>query len=120
MSENDDLQAERDRLSNEIMRLRIERETSFPAGLLANAQTEEEARQIAQDALAWRGESPPAPAPAPTGAASYGRPGQISRNTLQCMSAEQIQQAAREGRLVDLGVGVPNRDQGTTRNGRHV
>jgi hypothetical protein len=110
-----DVVSERDRLMDECMRLRIERETGVPAAMMASATTEDEARQIAADALAWRGATPPAPAPVtPSGAASYGI-GQVSRSALSMLSPEQAMQCAREGRLVDLGVGVPQ----DTHNGSH-
>ncbi|HME78752.1 MAG TPA: hypothetical protein VKI00_24795 [Mycobacterium sp.] len=102
-SENDDLQAERDRLSNECMRLRVERSTGVPADLLRQATTKEEANAVAAQAITWRGDVPPAPAvTAPTGAATYGSingVSQVSRNMLQYLSADQINQLRREGRF---------------------
>lgn len=103
------------------MRLRVERSTGVPAALLRQATTEEEANAIAAQAIAWRGDVPPAPAvTAPTGAATYGSingVSQVSRGMLQHLDAATINQLRREGRLVGEGVGIDQHDQ-QPRNGR--
>jgi hypothetical protein len=83
-TDNADLAAERDRLQAEVMALRVERDTGVPAGLLGQGKTVEEMRQIAADALAWKGAAPPGiPQQRQTGATTpnYGV-GQISREAL--------------------------------------
>ena len=111
MNNNDDtsdLQAERDRLQAECMALRVERSTGVPASLLGQGRTEEEMQAIAESALAWKSESRPTPTPtAPTYPV-----GQISRDSLAYLSPAQILQAQREGRLVHLGVGLPQQVNG--------
>lgn len=134
MSNNDnniddlgDITAERDRLLGEVARLTVSKETGVPPGLLANANNIDDARALAAEYLQWKAEgvapqTPSAPA-ASTGAAVYcggsvNGIAQVSRETLQYLSAEQINQLRREGRLVGLGVGVDQHDQHDRHNGR--
>jgi hypothetical protein len=107
MTENDDLAAERDRLRAEVARLRVAKESAVPVEFLSEAQTEEQARSIAQSALAWRGETPSAPTPPATTAAASYYVGQISRSTLQYLSPDQITEAYRQGRLEEIGAPSP-------------
>jgi hypothetical protein len=106
---NCELEAERDRLLGELARLRVSKESGVPSAMLANASTEAECRALAQEALAWRGNTP---AP-PTAAVPAYSVGQYSRNNLPYMTAAQILAADSQGRLEALG-GQPSPDR---RNG---
>jgi hypothetical protein len=109
MSENDDLAAERDRLLGEVARLRVSKESGVPPGMLANASTEDECRALAEQALAWRGDTPAAP----TAAVPAYTVGQYAQRNLSHMTASQIVAADVQGRLEALG-GQPSPDR---RNG---
>jgi hypothetical protein len=58
---NDDLAAERDRLTAEIMRLNVSKTTGVPVSFLWSADTEEAAQALAAEAIAWQVDRPPAP-----------------------------------------------------------
>jgi hypothetical protein len=130
MTENDDgdlseIRSERNRLLGEVARLTVSKETGVPPGMLGSASTLDEARALAAEAVEWRGEGAQGIPHPPRTSAVASTPnylaGQISRDTLTSLSPEQRMQAAREGRLVGLGVGVPQQDIGPIRNGRpHV
>jgi len=110
--DNADLTAERDRLQAEVARLRVSRDTGVPVECLGNATTEEQAQELAAKALAWKGEGSPA---APTAAVQYGV-SQISQDTLQHLTAEQVNAAYHQGRLAALGAPAPGpRHNGTSR-----
>jgi Zn-dependent M32 family carboxypeptidase len=103
--DNDELAAERDRLTAEVMRLRVERETGVPASMLSMAMTEEQARAQAAEALAWRGDRSAAP---PQTVAPYANGvGQYSRETVGHLSPEQVSEAYHQGRLRALGAPAP-------------
>ena len=107
-TENGDLAAERDRLQAEVMRLRVERETTVPASLLGQATTEDEARAIAAAALQWRADRAAAPpTTAAVSASPYLVPGQIGRSTLAHLTPEQVSQVYKEGRLSQIGAPPP-------------
>jgi hypothetical protein len=109
MTENNyDLIAERDKLQAEVARLRVERETGVPAELLAKATTEDSARALADRLLSWKGETSPAAPPPTAPVPAYGV-SQIGRDSLGYLSAEQVVQAHREGRLADIGAPAPPR-----------
>jgi hypothetical protein len=113
--DNFDLQQERDRLAAEVARLRVERETGVPASLLRNATTEAEARAFAEQALAWRGNQPPA---APPQSAPQYLPNQINRQTLAYMSPQEVSEAHRRGQLEGIGAPAPAPRKTGERNGR--
>jgi hypothetical protein len=116
MSDNDlDLQSERDRLSADCARLRVERSTGVPASLLTNATTEEEAKVLAEELLAWRGHQPPATPPT---APQY-LPNQINRETLPYMTPQEISAAHRAGQLQGIGAAPPAARKTGERNGHH-
>ena len=115
MSDNIDLQQERHRLAAECARLRVERETGVPVEMLANATNENEARALAQEALAWRGSAPAGPQPV---APQY-LPNQISRETLPYMTAEEVSAAYRRGQLQGIGAPAPAARRTGERNGRN-
>ena len=119
---DNDLGVERARLQAEVMALRVERDTGVPATLLGQGATEEDMRQIAGDALAWKGEAAPSVSHKPqTGTTTPNYPvGQISREMLAQLSPEQQMMAVRQGRCIGIGVGVPQDNIGTHRNDRHV
>jgi hypothetical protein len=91
--------------------LRVERTTGVPAGLLGQGKTEDDMRQIAADALSWKGEAAQGIPPTPQTSAVPSTPnyptGQISREVLASLSPEQQMQAIRQGRCIGIGVGVP-------------
>jgi hypothetical protein len=109
MSDNDDLSAERDRLQAEVIRLRVERDTGVPASMLSNATSEEEARVQAAEALAWKvaGSTSAAPRQQTAAVSPYASPGQISRDTLKYLSADQVSAVYRQGRLEGIGAPPP-------------
>ena len=100
MSDNDDLSAERDRLQAEVIRLRVERDTGVPASMLSNATSEEEARVQA-------GSTSAAPRQQTAAVSPYASPGQISRDTLKYLSADQVSAVYRQGRLEGIGAPPP-------------
>ena len=106
-----DLTAERDRLLAERARLRVAMDTGLPVQLLGNAANEEQARAIAEQAIAWRSQSaaPAAPAPAPQYAV-----GQVSRSTLGQLDSDDIMVLYKGGRL-QQACGLPP----GTQNGQH-
>jgi hypothetical protein len=121
------LRAEKERLTGEVARLQVSKRTSVPVSMLAAASDEASCQALADQALAWRadatGHQTPQAQPAPTGAVSpspYKGVPQVSRQGLESMTPEQIMAAAKAGMLTGQGVGIPNRDAGTQRNGRHV
>lgn len=101
-----DLTSERDRLMDECMRLRIERETGVPAGMMASATTEAEARALAEQALEWRATAPPALPTAAVRTPTYSV-GQISKGTLPYLSPADTMAAWRAGRLEQAGCPAP-------------
>jgi hypothetical protein len=104
---NDDLTEERNRLLGEVARLRVSRDTGVPPGLLARGSTEDECRAIADQALAWRtATASPAPRP-PTSAVPVSRVGQISKETLGCLSPADQMAFWRQGRLEGIGAPAP-------------
>lgn len=111
-----DLQQERQRLSAEVARLRVERDTGVPVELLTSARTEEEARSLAEQALSWRGNAAPQAAPPPPAAANL--PNQIGRDALPYMTAAEINAAVRRGQFEGIGAGVPAPRKTGERNGR--
>lgn len=102
--DNSDLIAERDRLQAEVARLHVSRDTGVPVVALQGATTEEQAQAIAQSALAWKAAT--TPQPQPTAAVHHGV-SQISRETLQYLSPEQVISAYRRGRLESIGSPAP-------------
>lgn len=129
MSDNDSsieaIAEQRNRLLSEVARLRASKVSEVPVEMLSAATDYDSALALAQEAIAWRDAgtqaSPAQSTPATqTGAATYGIPGQISRATFELLSDEQRMDAVRRGQCVGLGIGVPTRDMGTQRNGRHV
>jgi hypothetical protein len=113
MGENDDLIAERDRLRAEVARLQVSRDTGVPVDILAEAANAEQAQALADKALAWKAETAPAPAPPTATVPAYNGVSQIPRDTLQHLTAEQVNQAYHAGRLAALGAPAP-----PPRNGR--
>jgi hypothetical protein len=102
---NFDLAAERQRLAAEVARLRVERETGVPAELLTSATTVAEARELADSLLAWKG-PPPQSQQQPSGP-SYGGVTQYRRDDLQYLTADEVSQAYRKGRLTQIGAPAP-------------
>ncbi len=121
-----DLEAQRDRLLGEVARLTVSKRTGVPVFLMAEGTDEASCQALADQALAWRADNPtPQPSQQPsTGAApygsSYGIPGQISREVFASLDPAAQMAAVRAGRCVQIGIGIPLQDSGTTRNGRHV
>jgi hypothetical protein len=109
--ENSDLAAERDRLAAEVARLQVSRDTGVPPFMLGNAATEDAARAAAERALAWKAATQPAQA-APTAAVPAYSVSQISRETLQYLSPDQINAAHRQGRLEAIGAPAPPKHNG--------
>ena len=109
MSDNgettESLAAERDRLQAEVALLKVARDSGVPVSMLGNAATEEAARALADQALAWRAETPPKPQT--TAVSPHNGVGQISRETLGYLSPDQINQVYREGRLSGIGAPAP-------------
>ena len=113
MGENNDdltdLTAQRDRLQAEVARLQVSKETGVPPHILGRANTVEEGRVIAQDALAWRGDQPSKPTTAavyPSGGSVNGV-SQVSRETLKHLTPEQVNQLYAENRLAGIGAPAP-------------
>lgn len=112
MSDNDnaDLQAERDRLQTEIIRLQVARDYGgMPVSMLGEAATVEDARAAAEVAMAWKSERGSAPGQPATGAAttpSYSV-NQISRATFDQLDPQTQMAMVRAGRCVSFGVGIP-------------
>lgn len=109
---NDDdlnqLAMERDRLLGEVARLRVSKETSVPVVMLAVAMTEDQARALADQALAWRTETAPAPPrSSPTSAVNPYRNGQISRPVLSQLDPADVTALWRQGKLESLGAPAP-------------
>lgn len=77
-----------------------------PKSMLGNAMTEDEARAMADQAIAWRADSAPKP-PATAAVPAYGV-SQISRETLSHLSPAQVNQVYREGRLEQIGAPAPH------------
>lgn len=103
----EDLTVERDKLAAECARLRVERDTGVPAKLLTEATTEESARALASSLLAWKG-----PPPQPQSSGLFYPVTQYRRDDLQYLSADEISQAYREGRLTQIGAPAPQRNSG--------
>ena len=115
--ENSDLSdrlAEQDRVLAELRaeraRLRVAMDTGLPVGLLGNAATEEQARAIAGQMIAWKESQAPAAPPAP--APSYSVP-QYGRNVLPHLAPGEVMDAYRGGKLQEA-CGLPPGSQ----NGR--
>jgi hypothetical protein len=108
--DNFSLAVERERLQAEDARLRVERDTGVPAELLSQATTEESARELAASLLAWKG-PPPQPQQQQSSEPFYPVT-QYRRDDLQYLSADEISQAYREGRLTQIGAPAPQRNSG--------
>lgn len=94
-------------LDRQIAIRQISLETGVPPEFLQNAHTAEQIEQYAQDALAWRGETP-APQPrSQTNAPQYNGVGQLSRDALTQLPADVQMAAYRAGRLAALGAPAP-------------
>jgi hypothetical protein len=106
-----DLQAERDRLAGEVARLRAERISGVPAELLMQATTEDDAVALAHRLLEWRGPAAAPPSPVANKAPFY-PVSQFSRDSLGGLTAEQINEAYRQGRLEQIGAPAPQPHNG--------
>ena len=105
--DNRELAAERDRLTAEVSRLQVSRDTGVPAELLSPAATEDSARALAESLLAWKGEAAPAAPPSEP----FYPVTQYRRDDLQYMTADELAQAYREGRLAQIGASPPLRNR---------
>lgn len=91
--------------------------TDVPAELLSHANTEAEARSLAEEALAWRGNAAPV-APPPSSAPQY-LPTQVRREALPYMSAQEVSAAHRRGQLEGIGCPAPSPRRTGERNGHN-
>jgi len=117
MTDNPDFDAEKATRTAELAELDRQiaiRHTSLKTGVpqefLQNAQTTEQIEQYAQDALAWRGETPApktsARSPYPSGGSVNGV-SQVSAEALKYLNPQQINQLYAENRLAGLGAPAP-------------
>lgn len=121
---SDDYEAEKVRRIEELDRQIAIREASLaydvPPSMLEQGRTAEDIARLAAEALEWRGTGTPAPqADRQTSpySGSINGVAQVNRGVLQYLSADQINQLRREGRLVAEGIGVDQHDQ-PQRNGK--
>jgi hypothetical protein len=110
MNDNDDigdLRAEKEKLLGEVARLQASKEFGVPPAILGQANTLDEARALAEQALQWRGSVPPAPPQQTAAVSPYNGVGQISRSTLPYLSPADTMAAWRAGRLQQAGAAPP-------------
>lgn len=93
--------------------MRAERATGVPAELLTKATTDDDALALAQRLLEWKG--PATPPPTATVTEPFYPVTQYRRDDLQHLTADEVAQAYRQGRLTQIGAPAPPPRQ----NGEH-